>query len=71
MFKIGSFEDEIFRSMEKTLVSNQVESKYGVSKIAKAADLLNLAASIFDEAGMHQEAGDITEILQSLSEALK
>ena len=67
MFKIGSFEDEIFRSMEKTLVSHQVEKTHGFDKLAKAADLLNAAAQLFDKAGMHEEAAEITEVLQGLA----
>ncbi len=67
MFKTGSFEDEIFRSMEKTLVSHQVEKTHGFDKLAKAADLLNAAAQLFDKAGMHEEAAEITEVLQGLA----
>lgn len=70
MFKQGSCADEMFRSMEQFLVSNQAETHYGFSKIAKATDLLSLAASIFDEAGMQEEANDITKIIEGLSEAL-
>lgn len=71
MFKSSSFEDEIFRSMEKTLASAQVENKYGFNKLAKAADLLNTAAEIFDNAGMHAESEEITEILEGLAGVLK
>ena len=68
MFKqAGSVEDEIYRSMESTLVKNQVEDRHGLNKLAKAADLLSLAAEIFDQAGMYQESAEITEILKSLS----
>ena len=71
MFKLGSFEDEIYRSMERSLVKNQTEDKYGFNKLAKAADLLSTAASIFDEAGMYEESSDIINILQNLSKDLK
>ena len=71
MFKQGSFEDEIFRSMETTLVKSQVEEKHGFNRIAKAVDLLNVAAAIFDQAGMHEEAADITQLLQELAKDLK
>lgn len=71
MFKQGSFEDEIFRSMETSLVKNQTEEKHGLSKLAKAADLLNEAASIFDDAEMFQESKDISDILQNLAKDLK
>jgi len=70
MFKIGSFEDEIYRSMETKLVSNQLEDKFSFDKIAKAADYLNAAASLFDKAGMYSEAAEITEVLQSLAKQL-
>jgi len=71
MFKQGSVESEILRSMEKTLVTNQVENKYGFNRLAKAADLLNTAASIFERAGMFSEAEEITEVLRSLAKDLK
>jgi hypothetical protein len=70
MFKIGSFENEILKSMEKSLVANQSEESNGFSKLAKAADYLNNAASIFDQAGMHEEAYEITEVLESLASKL-
>ncbi len=67
MYKPGSFEDEIYRSMEKTLVSHQVENKHGFNKLAKAADLLNTAADIFDRAGMSKESAEVTKVLQSMA----
>jgi hypothetical protein len=70
MFKQGSAENEIFRSMEKTLVKSQVENRHGLNKLAKVVDLLNNAATIFDQAGMSGEALEITEILQSLANDL-
>ena len=70
MYKIGSFEDEIYRSMEKSLVANQTETKYGFNKLAKAADLLNAAASLFEQAGMHEEAAEVTDVLQELANQL-
>lgn len=70
MYKQGSFEDEIYRSMETSLVKTQTETTHGFNKLAKAADLLSTAAEIFDKAGMTQEADDITAILQSLAKDL-
>jgi hypothetical protein len=70
MFKTGSFEDEIYRSMETKLVSNQLENKFSFDKISKAADYLNAAASLFDKAGMYSEAAEVTEVLQGLSKQL-
>jgi len=71
MFK-NSFENEIFRSMEKTLVKNQTENNtHGLNKLAKAVDYLNDAAVIFERAGMTQEADLITEVLAGLAKDLK
>ena len=67
MYKLGSFEDEIYRSMEKTLVSHQVENKHGFNKLAKATDLLNTAADIFERAGMSKESEEVTKVLQSMA----
>jgi len=68
MFKYGSFEEEIYRSMEKKLVAKQVEDTHGLNKLAKAAEYLNNAAEIFDNAGMHEQAAEITNVLQKLAE---
>jgi len=70
MYKIGSFEEELYRSMQKQLVSNQVENKYGFDKLAQAADLLNAAASLFEEAGLTEEAEEVTKVLQDLAAQL-
>jgi hypothetical protein len=70
MFKYGSFEQEIYSSMEKHLVSNQVEDQYGFNKLAKAAEYLNNAAELFDNAGMHKQAAEVTEVLHKLAEQL-
>lgn len=71
MFKNASFTDEIYRSMEKQLVSNQLENQHGFKRLAQAAELLNKAAEIFENAGMTDTADDITELLQDLAGALK
>lgn len=71
MFKTASMESEILRSMEQNLVKSQVEAEHGFNKLAQAVDLLNAAATIFDQAGMKQEADTITEILQGLVKELK
>jgi hypothetical protein len=57
--------------MEKQLVSNQVETTYGFNKLAKATELLSAAAEIFEQAGMSETSEEITEVLQSLTEALQ
>lgn len=67
MFKSASFENEIYRSMEKQLVANQEDANHGLSKLAKATDYLNAAAEIFEQAGMVGPAEDITEVLQDLA----
>jgi uncharacterized protein YyaL (SSP411 family) len=67
MFKKASFEDEIYSSMEKQLVSNQLEDNHGFSKIAKAIDCLNAAAEIFEQAAMSEQAEEIIEVLQGLA----
>lgn len=67
MFRMGSFEDEIYRSMETSLAKNQTENTYGFQRLAKAVDFLNTAAEIFDQAGMSEESRQITEILRSLA----
>ena len=67
MYKQGSFEDELYRSMEKTLVKNQTEDTHGFQKLAQAADLLNAAADIFDRAGMRKESQEVTKVLQSVA----
>jgi hypothetical protein len=71
MFKIGSCENDLFSDMKRNLVKNQTNETLGLTKLAKAADLLNDAASIFDKAGMFAEADEIAEILKSLAEATK
>jgi hypothetical protein len=71
MFKQGSIADEICSSMEKELVSHQVEKQHGFSKVAKAADLLNAAATLFAEAGMSEEAEEITDVLERLANRLE
>lgn len=70
MYKTGSFEQELYNSMEKQLATNQLENKYGFNKLAKAADLLNAAAALFEQAGMQQEAIEVTQVLQDLANRL-
>lgn len=70
MFKIGSFSDELYKSMGQNLTSNHLEDKHGFSKLAKAADFLNSAATIFEQAGMTAEAEEVTEVLKSLANQL-
>lgn len=69
MFKYGSStETELMQSMEKELVANQVETKHGFNKLAKALDCISAAADIFDKSGLYEEANDITKLLKSFAE---
>jgi hypothetical protein len=70
MYKSGSFEEEIRQSMEKTLVANQVEKSHGFKRLAQAADYLNAAAEIFEQAGMIEQAEEVTKALKSLADDL-
>lgn len=71
LFASNQFEDEIYRSMEQTLVKNQTENTYGFQKLAQAVDCLNAAAKIFEQAGMSETATDIAQVLESLTEVIK
>jgi len=70
MFKIGSHADDIVSEMEKELKAHHVENTYGFNKLAKAADYLNSAASIFEDANMPEVSDKITEILKNLATEL-
>ena len=70
MFKIGSFEAELLKSMEKNLVSNQVEEQHSFNKLFRAADFLYTAAEIFEKAGLTNRAQEIEEVLNSLNKQL-
>ena len=70
MFKSDNTEQELYQSMEKSLLNNQAEEKYGINKLAKAADYLNSAARIFEKAGMHSEANEVINVLQDLTKSL-
>lgn len=71
MFKLANLEDELRQTMEKTLLANQVEQTHGFNKLAKAADYLNAAAEIFENAGMHSEASAIIDVLEEVTEELR
>jgi ABC-type branched-subunit amino acid transport system ATPase component len=70
IFKSASCLDEICQSMEKQLVSNQLERQHGFQRLAKATQYLNQAAVILEKAGMVAVAQDITETLQDLANQL-
>ena len=67
MFKVSSFEDEIYRSMEQKLVNNQLDNKYSFDKLSRAADCLNAAAELFEKAGMRREADEVLLLLRKLA----
>ena len=66
MFKDNDVEQEIYKSMEANMVNNQLENKYAFNKIAKSIDYLHLATKLFDKAGMHQEADQLTNIVKEI-----
>jgi hypothetical protein len=67
MFKIGSFEIELAKTMQTNLVSNKSEKKYSFDKITKAIDYLNAASEILDDTGFHNEAEVLTSLLETLA----
>jgi hypothetical protein len=67
MFKVSSFEEEIYHSMEQKLANNRLENKYSFDKLSKAADYLNAAAELFEKAGMRKEADDVLILLRKLA----
>jgi hypothetical protein len=68
LFKIGSFEEELAASMSKQLRAHQHEKQLGFDRrAAKAVDLINAAAQLFDEAGFYREAESLTSFLEKLA----
>ncbi len=67
MFKVGSFEEELATSMERSLVSNRLENKYSFDKIAKVADYLSAAAELLDDTGYTVESEMVTRILAKIA----
>lgn len=59
-------ENELMNSMEKQLVSSQIEDQHKFTKLARAIDYLNAAANIFEQAGLRKEADDVTEIIEEI-----
>ena len=71
MFKINNFENELYKTMETTLVANQVEASHGFNKLAKAVEYLSKAAELFDDAQMHSESEEISNIINSFASSVK
>jgi hypothetical protein len=67
LFKFGSFEDEIMKSMETTLVKYQKDQMYSHDKLAKAIDHLSAAAEIFDDTGFNKEAEALTKFIEKIA----
>lgn len=67
LFKFGSLEDEIMKSMETTLVKYQKDQMYSHEKLAKAIDHLSAAAEIFDDTGFSKEAEVLTRFIEKLA----
>lgn len=67
MFKIGSFEAELLANMQKSLVSSQLENKFSLDKLSKAADYINTAAELLDDTGFRVEADMLTKVLKRLA----
>lgn len=65
--KQSSFSNEIMSGMKSHLAATKVENKYSFDKVAKAVDLLNTAADIFDDAGFKSESESITSLLESIA----
>ncbi len=66
MFKIGSFEEELMKSMNHQMMANEAEEIHGFQKLSKAVDLLAAAAELLEHSGLTEESDDITSILEKL-----
>lgn len=67
LFKFGSLEDEIMKSMETSLVKYQKDQLFGHEKLAKAVDHLSAAAEIFDDTGFSKEAEFVTRLIEKIA----
>lgn len=70
MFKQASNIEELVGAMEKNLISNNIEKSYNFNKIAKALDLLNKAAEIFDDHGFSDEAKMVEDLLIDINDQI-
>lgn len=69
MFKLGSFENELIESLEKNLTSKKADEI--PKKILKAATYINEVISIFKKANMQDEANDLVNVLEKISNKIK
>jgi len=67
MFKLGSFEEELFKGMEKKLMDSQLDKKYNFDKLSKAAECLTAAAELFNKADMKKEADAVIRLLNKVA----
>lgn len=67
MFKRESAEKEIYEAMQKELRANQLENRFSLNKIAKAADYIGTAAELLDDTGFKVEADLLTKVLKRLA----
>jgi len=65
MIKKSLFEDELINGMQQELHS--YEKKQGMNNLVKAADYLNAAAEIFEEAGMTVKADQVLRLLGKIA----
>lgn len=66
MFKTASFTDELMSGMENHLVKNAIGGS-AKARLSKAVDLLDMAARIFDDAGMPEYSDQVLTILSEVA----
>lgn len=77
MFKVGSFEAEIAKSMSDNLSGQKLEKQASlqrtahVLKLGQAVDHLDAAATIFEAAGFTTAAETLTRVLETLANSKK
>lgn len=66
MFKLGSFEEELYKNMQRNLDNIKSTEVNDLNKLAKVVQYIHKAASIFEQAGMYKQAKELTTILEGL-----
>jgi len=66
MIKKSVFENEIIAGMQRKLAKPEIEQ--AMDKIVQAADYLNSAVEIFEDAGMTKQADSILRILAKIAQ---
>lgn len=67
LFNRQSSEKDLIAGMQKSLVSNQLDNKLSLDKLAKVADYIGAAAELLDDTGFTAEAAVLTKVLQKLA----